>query len=187
MYWSIEYTGLPPLKRKDRKRLEQRIQNSIKELVSLLKGERDCLELGQFWAERIDVPALEKPLIAIIDAEANWVGTLTLQGYPSLSLAETKKILRKLEVDLPYLIPIAQKTVEEAILELEESLKKSLPEEVLEALRFLKNLYGEALKEGVISANDKIKDAHRKILNHIEKQTPWDRMQLDLSRKVSLV
>ena len=177
--WRIEYTNHPWLKKKRKKILERAITESIEEIKHLLKiNESDGLMLGDtdFSIESTWLPNLKKHHIAVCDLKKadDWVATIVFEEYPTMSIQEVKRTLKKKgfrEYSL-YALGITEndRTVAEYIAKLQEKLSSDDEKDEwvrkvdLVNLTFLEH----CLEQGIIKLSDRLLDALRKIDREIQ-------------------
>jgi len=159
--------------------LERAVAESIEEIKRLLKiNESDGLMLGDtdFSIESTWLPNLKKHHIAVCDLKKadDWVATIVFEEYPTMSIDEVKRTLKKKgfrEYSL-YALGITEndRTVAEYIAELQEKLsgddeKDEWVRKVdLVNLTFLEH----CLEQGIIKLSDRLLDALRKIDREIQ-------------------
>jgi len=169
--WRVEYTNHPRLTKKQRKFLERDISEAINSIMQRLKIREDyALHLSKsgLYVDLIWLPALKKHHLGMRGFETLcWVASIVFDGHPTLTVEEAKSILRSLglnERNIDGLGMTNEKTVGEHLADCDEATDKAGEEwwPGLFDYRGVELLEAE-LEKGVISSNDGLLDALRKI------------------------
>ena len=159
--WRLEYTGVAPVRKSDKRRIEELIASKLSLVEACIEsGERlKVFDLDGRYRLKVDfIWRLGRHHVALYDRDGNWVATVVLEGKLCLTPSDVREALKQLNLDEKSIWAVNMPN-SLSVLQFLGDLEKDTDEDA----RSLRKLLEDMVETGVISLNDGLLDAARKV------------------------